>query len=102
MSRKARGMRTQRVLAEYLIDKFPACYPAGAGESGKDIRRTPGYSIEIKARSRLDIKGGLKQAAANCDEGEAPVLIVRLNGQGEKNVDEWVVIQRLSDWRDTL
>ena len=95
-------MRTQRVLAEYLLEKFPACYAAGAGESGKDLRRTPGYSIEIKARSRLDIKGGLKQAAANCDDGDKPILIVRLNGQGEANVGDWIVIQRLSDWKESL
>ncbi len=93
-------MRTQRVIAEYLSELFPHCYPAGAGESGKDLRRTPGYSIEIKARTRLDIKGGLKQAQANATEEEVPVLIVRLNGQGEQNVGDWVVIQRLEDWRE--
>jgi len=95
-------MRTQRVVAEYLKLKFPNCYPAGAGESGKDLRRTPGYSIEIKARSRLDIKGGLKQAKANAEPCDTPILIVRLNGQGEASVGDWVVIQSLESWRGHL
>lgn len=95
MSRKARGMRTQRIIAEYLSEVFPHCYPAGAGESGKDLRRTPGYSVEIKARTRLDIPGSLRQAASNAEPGDVPLLVARLNGQGEKNVGNFAVVMTL-------
>jgi len=95
VSRKARGMRTQRIIAEYLSEVFPHCYPAGAGESGKDLRRTPGYSVEIKARTRLDIPGSLRQAASNAEPGDIPLLVARLNGQGEKNVGNFAVVMTL-------
>ena len=102
MSRKHRGYKTQRLIAEYLRIRFPHCKAVGAGEAGKDILDTPGWSIEVKARTRLDIRGGLRQAKANADQGDTPVLIVRLNGQGEQSVGEFAVIMSLEHFRGII
>ena len=102
MSRKHRGYKTQRLVADYLRIRFPHCKAVGAGESGADILDTPGYAIEVKARSRLDIPGGLKQARQNAGEADIPVLIVRLNGQGEKSVGKFAVIMELENFRGII
>ena len=98
--RKHRGYKTQRLIAEYLKPLFPHCKAVGAGESGADILDTPGYAIEVKARSRLDIPKGLAQAKQHATDEEVPVLIVRLNGQGEKSVGKFAVIMELEAWRE--
>ena len=94
-SRKHRGYKTQRIIAEYLLPLFPHCHAVGAGEGGKDLLMTPGYSIEVKARTRLDIPGGLRQAEEHAEPGDIPLLIARLNGQGEKAVGKYAVIMTL-------
>ncbi len=94
-SRKHRGYKTQRIIAEYLLPLFPHCHAVGAGEGGKDLLMTPGYSIEVKARTRLDIPGGLRQAEEHAEPGDIPLLIARLNGQGEKAVGRYAVIMTL-------
>jgi len=93
-SRKHRGYKTQRLVAEYIQHIYPYCHSPGAGEPGKDVLNTPGISIEIKARSKLDIKGSLRQAAANAEPGDLPILVARMNGQGE-NAGEYAAILSL-------
>jgi len=94
-SRKHRGYKTQRIIAEYLLPLFPHCHAVGAGEGGKDLLMTPGYSIEVKARTRLDIPSGLRQAEEHAEPGDIPLLVARLNGQGEKNVGNFAVVMTL-------
>jgi len=40
----------------------------------------------------------MKQAAKNAGPGEMPVLITRLNGQGEETVNDWPVVLRFEDF----
>jgi hypothetical protein len=97
-SRKHRGYRTQRLVAEYLSYKFPHCYSVGAGEAGKDIRNTPRYSVEVKGRRGFNPLAALKQARANAEEGDKPVAILRMDGQGE-DVGEWLIVMQVKDYR---
>ena len=92
-SRKHRGLRSQKVFAEYIRDLFPFAEPTGAGRSGKDILSTPGVYFELKARSGFDPVTALKQKVAPALEaGDLPIIIMRMNGQGEQNIGKWVAL----------
>jgi hypothetical protein len=97
-SRKARGRRSELVLVERLRTLFPNASQVNSAASGADILNTPGLAIEVKARRGLDLPAWMRQAAKNAKPGEMPVLITRLNGQGEETVDQWPVILRFGDW----
>lgn len=94
-SRKHRGLRTQKVVADYLsVNGFPFAESAGAGRSGSDITGTVGISIEIKARAGFEPMAWLRQAGTN--QG-LPMVCFRPNGIGETKVAEWPCILRLAD-----
>lgn len=91
ISRKRRGMRTQKLVAEYLREIWPFADTAGAGRSGQDILNTPGFAGEVKAQSRVNLGAWLRQAAVNAGEDEIPYVVFRINGQGEASIDDWLV-----------
>ncbi|MGH8792628.1 MAG: hypothetical protein ACRDXX_08285 [Stackebrandtia sp.] len=109
-SRRRRGAASQRLVAQTLAaDGWPYAESVGAGEHGRDITGTPGLSVEVKARRGLNLGAWLAQAVAQADDGEIPVLVVRLDGQGPASVDEWPAvlpfavlrkILRLAGWGD--
>ena len=93
-SRKHRGFRTERVVAEYLRHWWEGA-SVGRG-SGRDILNVP-FDCEVKARTGLDIKGTLRQIESRTSKsGLVGFATFRLNGQGE-NAGEYVAMLRLSD-----
>ena len=94
-ARKHRGYRTQRVAANYLTRWWPTAEPVGAGRAGSDIIGVP-FDIEVKARTGLDLAGLMKQLRDRSD-GRLGVGLLRLNGQGEQSVDDWVAVLRFAD-----
>ena len=93
-SRKARGFRTERVVAEYLRRWWEGA-SVGRG-SGRDILNVP-FDCEVKARTGLDIKGTLRQIESRTSEsGLLGFACFRLNGQGEQPSD-YVAMLRLGD-----
>ena len=93
-TRKHRGYRTQKVVAEYFAaDGWPFAESTGAGRSGSDITGVPGLSIEVKARTHFDPKAWLKQAEQE-SRGGLPVVVMRCNGQGE-DASQYPVMLRL-------
>lgn len=100
-SRKHRGYRTQKVFAEHLRDIFPHAEPTGAGRQGADILGTVGVHFELKARTNLDPKAGLRQAHAEAGD-DLPILVTRLNGQGEQSIGEWVAFMRVDTLKQLL
>ena len=93
-SRKHRGFRTERVVAEYLRRTWEGA-SVGRG-NGRDILNVP-FDCEVKARSKIDITGTLRQIKARTDEsGLLGFACFRLNGQGEKP-EEYVAMLRLGD-----
>jgi len=98
-SRKHRGFRTERVVADYLRRWWEGA-SVGRG-SGRDILNVP-FDCEVKARSGLDIRGTLRQIEARTTEsGLLGFACFRLNGQGEKP-EEYVAMLRLGDLVELL
>jgi hypothetical protein len=96
-SRKHRGYRTQHIVAQYLREQgWEHALPVGAGRDGSDITGINGLDIEIKARTKLDLAGLMRQLHDRKTKGMG-VGVLRLNGQGEKSVDQFVAVLTLSD-----
>jgi hypothetical protein len=93
-SRKHRGFRTERVVADYLRRWWEGAQ-VGRG-AGRDILNVP-FDCEVKARSALDIRGTLRQIETRTVEsGLLGFACFRLNGQGEQAQD-YVAMLRLGD-----
>lgn len=96
-ARKHRGYRTQKVGAEHLAkDLFPFAESTGAGRSGTDITGTPGIDWEVKARTGFEPSAVMKQLKDR-DNGNLGIALLRLNGQGEQSVGDWVCLLRFDD-----
>jgi hypothetical protein len=93
-SRRSRGFRTERVVAEYLSIQWPGA-SVGRG-SGKDIVNVP-FDCEVKARAGFQPLAYLKQLKARTSvSGDLGFGVIRLNGQGE-DAAEYCAIIRLAD-----
>jgi hypothetical protein len=98
-SRKHRGFRTERVVAEYLRQWWDAA-SVGRG-SGRDILNVP-FDCEVKARTGLDVVGTLRQIESRTSKsGLLGFATFRLNGQGE-HAEDYVAMLRLSDLVELL
>jgi len=93
-SRKHRGYKTERVVAEYLSSVWEfACVGRG---KGKDIQNVP-FDVEVKARNGFQPKAVLSQIKARTTlSGEVGFAVLRLNGQGE-DAREYAAVIRLED-----
>lgn len=93
-SRKHRGFRTERVVAEYLSTHWQGA-TVGRG-SGKDIVNVP-FDVEVKARTGFQPLAYIRQLKARTDiSGELGFGVMRLNGQGEF-AEDYACIIRLAD-----
>ena len=91
--RKHRGYATQRIIADYLkTHGFPFAESTGAGRQGSDVTGTPCIDWEIKARTNFDPAGTMKQLRQRAVDGTVSVAVLRLNGQGEKSVEDYCAI----------
>jgi hypothetical protein len=97
-SRKHRGYKTQRIIAEYLqAQGWKHALPVGAGRDGSDITGIEGLDIEIKARTNLDLPALMRQLSERKKDTGMGVGVLRLNGQGEKSVEQFVAVLTLAD-----
>jgi hypothetical protein len=98
-SRKHRGYRSQKVVANYLVEHgFPFAESTGAGRPGTDVTGTVGIDWEVKARKDFSPGAVMKQLKERGETGILPVAVLRLNGQGEASIGEWVAMLRLEDF----
>ena len=98
-SRKHRGFRTERVVADYLRRWWEGAQ-VGRG-FGRDILNVP-FDCEVKARTGLDVIGTLRQIETRTAEsGLLGFACFRLNGQGEQAQD-YVAMLRLGDLVELL
>ena len=96
-SRKHRGYRSQKVWANFLAENgFPFAESTGAGRSGTDVTGTVGIDWEIKARTGFNPAAAIAQLKDR-KKGDLGIVVLRLNGQGEKSVGDWVMLMRLED-----
>lgn len=102
-SRKHRGFRTQKVAAEYLADIFPYAESTGAGRPGRDILGTPNFAFEVKARRAFSPKEWAKQATEEAAKtGDYAAVIMRPDGMGEANIDQWPVFMTFAQFKALL
>ena len=102
-SRKHRGYRSQKVLALYLADNgFPFAESTGAGRSGSDITGCVGIDWEVKARTGFNPAAVIAQMKERNNGKDIQLAVLRLNGQGEKSVGDWVALTRLETLVDLL
>jgi len=95
-SRKHRGYRTEKVVAEYLSQWWPHALANGAGRSGNDVTGVP-FNLEIKARSAFQPKAWIDQVSKRSESvGELPLVVARMNGQGE-DASQYLAFMRVGD-----
>jgi hypothetical protein len=93
-SRKHRGFRTERVVADYLQTWWHGA-TVGRG-NGKDIVNIP-MDIEVKARTAFQPLEWLRQSRKRTEKnGELNIVVCRMNGQGE-DAAEYLSFLRFSD-----
>ena len=99
--RKHRGMRTQKLVAQWLANHgWPYAESTGAARQGADVTGTPDIAVEVKARTGFDPLAWIRQAEAAAD-GRLPFVVFRCNGQGEQAGDYPALI-RFSDLTQLL
>ena len=99
-SRKHRGFRTERVVADFLRRTWEGA-SVGRG-NGRDILNVP-FDCEVKARTGLDVSGTLRQIEARTvKSGLLGFACFRLNGQGDSKPEEYVAMLRLGDLVELL
>jgi hypothetical protein len=93
-SRKYRGFRTERVVAEYLSRTWENA-TVGRG-SGKDILGVP-FDCEVKARGSQSLPELLRQIEARTSKsGDLGFGCLRLNGMGE-TPEKYLAVMRMGD-----
>lgn len=97
-SRKHRGYRTQKVVADEFVEYgWPHAQSAGAGRPGSDVLGIVGVDVEVKARRGFNVVAAMKQARERAAEGVLCIAVMRPDGMGEKTVKDWPVIMRFED-----
>ena len=98
-SRKYRGFRTERVVADYLQTWWGGA-TVGRG-NGKDIVNIP-IDIEVKARSDFNPMEWIRQGRKRTEKNhELNVVVCRMNGQGE-DAAEYLSFLKFSDLVELL
>ena len=93
-SRKTRGFRTERVVAQYLSTVWKGA-TVGRG-NGKDVVNVP-FDVEVKARAGFQPLAYMKQIKARTTtSGELGFAVLRLNGQAE-DAEDYACVIRLGD-----
>ena len=92
-ARKHRGYRSQKVVAQYLAaNGFPYAESTGAGRQGSDITGTIGIDWEVKARTNFSPGETMRQLKDRGNDLDLRVAVLRLNGQGEASIGDWVAL----------
>jgi hypothetical protein len=98
MSRKVRGRETEKLVAQYLVSHgFDTAHVTSSSAAGPDILGIEGLDIEVKARRGFDPALAMAQLRRRSRESGLGVAVLRLNGQGEASIDDWVGCIRLAD-----
>ena len=93
-SRKYRGFKTERVIADYLQQWWSGA-AVGRG-NGKDIVNVP-FDLEAKARSSFSPMEFLRQSRKRTEKsGELSLVVCRMNGQGESDVGGYLAFMQFS------
>lgn len=95
-SRKHRGYKSQKIVAEYLAaNGFGYAESAGAGRTGSDITGTVGIDWEVKARRGLNLNALLQQLSDR-ENGDLGIGVIRPDGYGEAKITQWPAVLPLA------
>ena len=98
MSRRQRGRESEKVVADYLVRQgFHTAHVTSMAASGSDVLGIPNLDIEVKARAGLPISETMAQLKRRRKVSGLGVGVLRMNGQGEKSVGDWVAILTFDD-----
>ena len=98
MSRRQRGRESEKIVADYLVrNGFHTAHTTSMAASGSDVLGIPGLDIEVKGRRDLVISETLAQLKRRRRETGLGVGVLRMNGQGEKAIGDWVAILTFDD-----
>lgn len=92
-SRVRRGRKSEEVAASYLRSLYPKANAVAASHAGRDILDTPGFAPEVKARRAFEPIKAMQQAERNAGK-DIPMVVLRMDGQGEESVADWLCIFR--------
>lgn len=96
-SRVRRGRSTQALVAAWFREHgWPDAESRPASLPGEDIIGLGHISVEVKASSRFNLLGALKQSRANA-QGGLPLVVYRPDGYGPEKISGWVVAMTLED-----
>jgi hypothetical protein len=92
-SRRRRGRETELIFANYLKDNgWIYAEATSSSAAGTDIKGVIGVDWEMKARADFDPKAAMKQQAKRIKEGVIPIAVLRQNGQGEADIENWPAV----------
>ncbi len=99
MSRRQRGRESEKIVAGYLVRHgFDTAHVTSMAASGSDVLGIEGVDFEVKARAGLPISETMAQLKRRRREVGLGVGVLRLNGQGEKAIGDWVAILTFDDF----
>jgi hypothetical protein len=92
-SRRRRGRETELIFAQYLKQNGWIYAEATSSSAvGTDIKGIIGVDWELKARAGFPVKEAMKQQSKRIKEGVLPIAVLRQNGQGEADIDNWPAV----------
>lgn len=98
MTRRQRGRDSEKFVADYLVRQgFITAHVTSMAAHGSDVLGIDGLDIEVKARAGLPISETMAQLKRRRSETGLGVGVLRMNGQGEKVVGDWVAILTFDD-----
>lgn len=96
-ARVARGRATQNLVAIWFAARgAPNAKSRPASLPGVDVYDIEGLAPEVKATTKIDLTGWLKQARHNAGR-DLPVVIYRPVGYGPERIPHWVAVLSLAD-----
>ncbi len=96
--RRRRGRETEMLVARYFAENgWLSAHVGSASAAGSDVRGIDGLDVEVKARKAFDPKGTIKQLEARSKETGMGVAVMRLSGQGETSVGDFLCFLRFDD-----
>lgn len=98
MTRRQRGRDSEKYVADYLVRQgFITAHVTSMAASGSDVLGIDGVDFEVKARAGIPISETMAQLKRRRKETGLGVGVLRMNGQGEKVVGDWVAILTFDD-----
>lgn len=96
-ARRRRGRETELIFAQYLKTQgWLFAEATSSSAAGTDITGVVGVDWELKAKKDFDPVSAIKQQAKRIKDGVIPVAVLRQNGQGEKDIENWAAVVPLN------